>query len=562
METQARVGVFLCNCGKKLAERIDFKALNESARGNPDVVFVAEAELLCHPEGLKLIGEQVKAKAADRLVIAACTPRLYEEKFAATAVQAGIDPSMVRVCNIREQCAWFAGDAASATDAARKALTAALGRSRLSTPVIREETLLNKRVLVIGGGIAGIQSAIEIVNFGYDVTLVEKSPELGGIVLRLDSFHQNGGKPRDFVGVRLENISHSERITTLLSTSVYSVSGFLGGFDVRLQTPEGRKTEKFGAIIVATGAESDFRKKVYGVDLGDEFVTQLMLEQIFADAGKAQTLLAGSGDGKRKRVFIIIGMGGEDSKLSSANMLKHALKLRREFDCEVYVAARHVKVAAPELERMYTHAREEGVVFFKFLDPSEVRLSADGGATVKILDPLLTDKDMNEYEVDVACDLVVLEENYAPDSAHEFLEHTLGIRPGPRGFYQEDNPHLLPVRTTKPGVFVVGSARQPMLVPEVLLDAGSVAGEVHQALSGGKVPAVKERLTVVKGKCVLCLNCKRVCPYDAITYGFAAVISETACQACGACAAVCPNMAIRYANETNEIYEIELESLV
>jgi len=562
MEEKGKIGVFLCNCGKKLAEKIDFSALAGAARGNPDVAFVTETELLCQPDGLKLLAEHAKTKGADRIVIAACSPRLFEDRFASAAANAGMNPDMVRVCNIREQCAWLIEDKASATEAARKSVVAGLGRSRLSIPIEEREIEVQKRVLVIGGGVAGIQSAIEIVNFGYDVTLIEKQPELGGLVSALSGFYQVETGPKDFLTVRLESMKRSEKIEVLTDSSVSYVNGSLGDFNVRLQTPEGRRTDKFGVIVVATGMEPTYDKELYGVDLGEGFTTQLGFERLLADEEKAKALLARGDDGKRKRVFIIIGMGREDSKLSSANMLKYALRLRRDFDCEVYVAARHVKVAASELEQMYTEAREEGVVFFKFLDPSAVSLSAAGGAKVSILDPLLVDENLNEYNVEMKCDLVVLEETYSPDSSHEYLEHVLGARPGPRGFYQEDNPHLLPIRTSNRGVFVVGSAREPMLIPDVLVDAGAVAGEVHLALSGGSVSVKKERVHVVKGRCVLCLNCKRVCPHDAITYGAAAIISETACQACGVCAAVCPNLAITYANETNDIYEVELESLV
>ncbi|UCD58777.1 MAG: CoB--CoM heterodisulfide reductase iron-sulfur subunit A family protein, partial [Candidatus Hydrogenedentota bacterium] len=540
----------------------DFNSVAEFVRSNPDVAFVRESELLCQPEGLKLLAEETKTKGVDRVVIAACSPRLHEEKFASAAAGAGISPELVRVCNIREQCGWYAKQMDSATEWAQKIVQAAVGRARLSTPIEEEEIEVNRKVLVIGGGIAGIQSAIEIVNFGYDVTLIERAPELGGIVSQLDRFYQLDISPQDFIGVRIENIDRSEKIDILTSTSISHVNGSLGGFDVELDTSEGRKRGKFGALVVATGTELKFERELYGVDLGERFVTQLDFEGLLADEEKAGSLLARGTDGKRKRVFIIIGLGNEDAKLSSANMLKYALRLRRDFDCEVYVAARHVKVAAPELERMYTEAREEGAVFFKFLDPSTVRVSAENGATVRILDPLLVDKELNEYEMEIPCDLVVLEETYSPDSSHAYLEHVLGARPGPRGFYQEDNPHLLPIRTSNPGVFVAGSARQPMLIPEVLVDAGAVAAEVHRALSGGKVLVKKDRMRVEKNKCVLCLNCKRVCPHDAVTYAVAAVISETACQACGTCAAVCPNMAIRYTNETNEIYDIELESLV
>jgi len=561
MEEQGKTGVFLCNCGKKLAGKIDFSALAEVARGKPDVAFVVETELLCQPDGLKLLAEKAKTEGVDRIVVAACSPRLYEETFA-SAASAGINPNMVRVCNIREQCAWRIDDKASATETAKKVLSAGLNRARLSVPIEEEEIEVNKKVLVIGGGVAGIQSAIEIVNFGYDVTLIEKTPELGGLVSGLSGLYQTETSPKDFLGVRLESIERNEQIEVLTNSSVYYASGSLGDFTVRLETPEGRMTDKFGAVVVATGMEPKYDRGLYGVDLGERFVTQFGFEQLLADEEKAKAMLARGEDGKRKRAVIVIGMGEEDSKLSSANMLKHALKLRRDFDCEVYVAARHVKVAASELERMYTEAREEGVVFFKFLDPSTISLSAEDGAKVSILDPLLVDENLNDYSVEMQCDLVILEETYSPDGSHEYLEHVLGARPGPRGFYQEDNPHLLPIRTSNRGVFVVGSAREPMLIPDVLVDAGAVAGEVHLALSGGRIPVKNELVRVIKGKCVLCLNCKRVCPHAAISYGAAAIISETACQACGVCVAVCPNLAITYANETNEIYDVELESLV
>ena len=167
MEEKGKIGVFLCNCGKRLAEKIDFSVLAEAARGNPDVAFVTETELLCQPEGLKLLAEHAKTRGADRIVIAACSPRLFEDRFASAAAGAGVNPEMVRVCNIREQCAWLIEDKAYATEAARKSVAAGLGRSRLSIPIEEQEVEVQKKVLVIGGGVAGMTAALTVAEPAY-----------------------------------------------------------------------------------------------------------------------------------------------------------------------------------------------------------------------------------------------------------------------------------------------------------------------------------------------------------------------------------------------------------
>lgn len=247
------VNVLLCDCGGELRKAIDFDELHKCLSSIENVNSVEQVKYLCGTEGLNKIRKAAK-NSRDRLVIAACTPKLYEGLFRKCAADAGLDPSFVEIANIREQIAWpHADDTAGANDKAKLIVAAAVQRVSNNEHVEKKTFEINNNVLVIGAGVAGLQAATDIAEFGHEVTLIEKSPVIGGNALKLglafptddgafciSSFHELPGVRKCFYRAGLTQ-HPGIKIQTL--SEVTEVTGSFGNFEAKLFTkPRGVKT--------------------------------------------------------------------------------------------------------------------------------------------------------------------------------------------------------------------------------------------------------------------------------------------------------------------------------
>ncbi len=182
-----RVGVYICRCGLNIAQTVDCKKVAEAVKAMEGVVVSKEIPYACSEPGQMEIKEDIEEQRLDRVVIGSCSPRLHEPTFRHMMRQAGLNPYLIEMANIREQCSWVhAKDPGLATEKAVDLVKMAVSRTRFLAP-LQEETLpLTKRALIIGGGIAGIQSALDLADNGYQVVIVEKSPSIGGTMAQLD----------------------------------------------------------------------------------------------------------------------------------------------------------------------------------------------------------------------------------------------------------------------------------------------------------------------------------------------------------------------------------------
>lgn len=185
--TDARIGVYVCRCGLNIAQTVNCEKVAEDAKGLDSVVVSKEILYACSEPGQIEIREDIEEHGLDRIVIGACSPRLHEPTFRHMMRQAGLNPYLVEMANLREQCSWVhAKEPGLATEKAGDLVKMSVSRARFLEP-LQEETLpLTKRTLIIGGGIAGIQSALDLADNGYQVMMVEKSPSIGGTMAKLD----------------------------------------------------------------------------------------------------------------------------------------------------------------------------------------------------------------------------------------------------------------------------------------------------------------------------------------------------------------------------------------
>ncbi len=182
-----RIGVFVCECGKNIAGSLDCEAVREYAEGLPNVVCSVRNKYTCAEPGQQEIKKYIKEKNLDRVVVASCTPRMHESTFRNCVSEAGMNPYLMEMANIREHCSWaHLDDWDGATEKAKDIVNVSVARAGLLKPQIETTLPVTKSVLVIGGGVSGIQSALDLADAGYDVTLVEKEASIGGIMATLD----------------------------------------------------------------------------------------------------------------------------------------------------------------------------------------------------------------------------------------------------------------------------------------------------------------------------------------------------------------------------------------
>ena len=181
-----RIGVFVCHCGTNIAATVDVKAVAEALGHEPGVVVSQDYQYMCSESGQNLVKNAIKEHKLTGVVICSCSPRMHENTFRKAAAAAGLNPYLVEIANIREQCSWIHKDIATATEKAVILGRAAVAKVHLNAPLIAGESPVAKRALVIGGGIAGIQTALDIAEAGFDVDIVEKNPTIGGKMAQID----------------------------------------------------------------------------------------------------------------------------------------------------------------------------------------------------------------------------------------------------------------------------------------------------------------------------------------------------------------------------------------
>lgn len=230
-----RIGVFVCHCGSNIAATVDVKQVAEALKNEQGVVFSAEYQYMCSENGQNLIKNAIKEHSLTGIVVCSCSPRMHEATFRKTASEAGINPYMVEIANIREQCSWIHKDMITATAKAIILGKAAVAKVNLNAPLIAGESPVTKRALVIGGGIAGIQTALDIADAGYQVDIVEKKPTIGGKMAQLDKTFPTLDCAACILTPKMVEAAQHENITLYTYSEVEKVKGFVGNFDVTIR---------------------------------------------------------------------------------------------------------------------------------------------------------------------------------------------------------------------------------------------------------------------------------------------------------------------------------------
>lgn len=538
---KTKIGVFICNCGGSI-NNIDFDAAGAKVAKAPDVTCVKSISNLCLEEGKKKMLSCIKKENIDRVVVAACSPDFQEHFFRQVLENAGLNGHLFSMANIKEQCSWaHEGDV---TVKAVELIKMAVNRARLLQPVKKKKFPVNKEVLVVGGGFAAINAALQLSRAGLRTTLLEGEAVLGSETGELGSLCGFD------ISSMMSEVEGDENIEILTSAEVRAAAGKIGDFTIRIRKGGDETSHRYGAVVLATGyqtklaLENELKSNV-------NIVSQKKLCRMLEDPNL---------EIRPRTIGFMFDFPDENSRLSTLATLNNALAARQKWDSEIYVFCKSVKVDSPGAEKLYREARDCGVVFLKC--EARPRITADNGR-VKIE---AKDFFLGENTI-LACDLLVAEELLLPSEGTETLSSLLNIRKDSRGFYQDENVHLYPIASEKKGIFFIGGCRGDLDLGRVLTDISSVVMNVHELLSSGKILVEIERVKADPQKCVACLTCIRVCPHGAIQLvrtdnsKEVAGISDLACYACGICAAICPAKAIKFQGYRDEEILAQIEAI-
>ncbi|MHB8160227.1 MAG: 4Fe-4S binding protein [Thermoleophilia bacterium] len=628
-----RIGVFVCQCGTNIAGTVATDKVAEAALAMRDVLHAETLQYSCSDPGQRAIIDAVRKKGLTRVVIAACSPRMHETTFRRTVGRAGLNAYMMEMVNIREHCSWIHSDIDAATDKAIDLLQKGVARVRRQVPLYSTTVPATRRVLVIGGGVAGIQAALDIAASGLPVTLVERGPTIGGNMARLDKTFPTLDCSSCILTPRMVEAKQHENISLMVNTEIEQVRGYIGNFEVDIRKkatcvieakctgcmicqekcpgkapdefnagagqsraisipfPQAvpmvaalRKeycrqfikgkcgvckkvcpadavdyeqedeitTEMFGAVVVATGYELyDWREAYpdYGGGQYPDVITSLQYERLLSASGPTAGHVRRPSDGEEpKQVVFVSCVGSRDESVGRPlccsvgcmYIAKQAILTREHIpDSQSYVFYIDIRATGKGYEEFTRRAQKEfGAIYLRGrvgkIYPSNGQLVVMGTDT------------LSGGPVEIEADLVVLATGFAAAKGAGELARKLNISYDQYEFFSESHPKLRPVETTTGGIFLAGACQAPKDIPDSVAQASAAAAKVIGLLSRGEIETSPMVAAVDQLRCIGCLKCRDVCPYNAIEAmelrdgRQVAKVIDSLCQGCGVCNVACP----------------------
>jgi heterodisulfide reductase subunit A len=454
---EPRIGVFICNCGINIGGVVKVPSVVEYARTIPGVVYAEENLFTCSQDTQQKIRKAIDEHKLNRVIVASCTPRTHEPLFQETLAEAGLNPYLFTMANIRDQCSWVhMHDAFNATEKSKELVRMAVANSRLLKPLASFPQVITQKALVIGGGLAGMTTAMAIGDQGFETWLVERQERLGGNLLHL-RYNETGDDIGGYLRRLEERVRSHPQVHVVTGAELVGVSGYVGNYKSRLATKEGVTEVEHGVFVVTTGA-NEYRPTefLYGKD--ERVKTQRELGTMLADEpDRAKGL---------KHVVMIQCVGSREpghpwcSRICCTEAVKNALRLKQQNpQANVYVLYRDMRTYGFK-EALYRDARAAGVMFIRFDPETKPDVSdKDGSLHVSVYDPVL------QRRLGINADLVVLSAGVVPPKTNLQLGQLLKVPLNEDGFFLEAHMKLRPVDFTTRGVFMAGMAHSPRRKP-------------------------------------------------------------------------------------------------
>ncbi|MGF3554955.1 MAG: FAD-dependent oxidoreductase [Thermoplasmatota archaeon] len=541
-----RIGIFICHCGINIGGYLNIEDIVKYSKELPDVVYADSNIYTCSEDTQRKIVEKIKKHNLNRIIVAACTPRTHEPLFKKSLREAGLNPHLLEMTNIREQCSWVHGDKPKeATEKAKNLIAMTVAKTRFLQPIYETKINVTQKALVIGGGIAGMTAALSLAGQGFETAIIEKEQELGGY-LRKIHYTVDGIDIPILLKNIVKNVESNSKIKVFKSSTLDFIDGYVGNYESRIQTPNGTENFTHGVIVVAIGAE-EYKPSSYFYGKNPNVLTQTELEKKLSDTKPD--------DIKNGETFVMIQCVESResdrsycSRICCMQAVKNALKIKQlNPKAEVFILYRDLMTYGFR-EKYYKEAREKGVMFLQYDVTKKPSISSSEKLFVKIFEPMLA------TDLEIPADYLILSSGLDPNKSNETISKMLKIPVNSDGFFLEAHVKLRPVDFSTRGVFLAGNCHIPKFIGESIYQAQAAAARAATILAQPSLESEPNVAIVDKDLCSGCKLCILICPYKAIesvkeeingkivTH---AKVNEALCMGCGACVATCPSGAMQ-----------------
>ncbi|MGD0217423.1 MAG: FAD-dependent oxidoreductase [Desulfobaccales bacterium] len=555
-EDTPRIGVFVCNCGINIGGIVNVPEVAAYAQTLPNVALVAENLFTCSQDTQVTMAKVIEEQKLNRVVVAACTPITHEPLFRETLIDAGLNKYLFEMANIRNQDSWVhMREPGKATEKAKDLVRMAVARASLLKPLQEVPLTINQRALVIGGGVAGLNAALNLGDQGFETIVVEKEEHLGGNAVNVHHTIE-GMEVAAYLDGLIEKVKSHGNIQVLTHALVVGFKGYKGNFTTEVLVGPGMYQRQIdhGVTVVATGAHEYVPQEfLYGQHPG--IMTQLELGRLLQE--KPEEAAAW----RRIAMIQCVGSRNEESpncsRICCQGAVKHALQLKKgNPEMRVVILYRDMRTYGL-LEDFYLEARDQGVLFAHF-DPErlpEVK-NNDGALSITFLDHVLG------RPVTMTVDAVILSAGVRPNDTEE-LASLLKIPRNAAGFFIEAHAKLRPVDFASEGIFLCGLAHSPKLISESIAQAQAAASRAGAFLADTRQTISGVTAVVSPERCAACLVCVRTCPYGApqINRENVSEINAAMCQGCGTCASECPAKVIQLSHFEDDQLSAKIKAL-
>ena len=536
-----RIGVFICHCGTNIGGVLDISELTEYAKTLPNVVYSDANLYTCSEVGLSEIRNNIKDNNLNRVIVASCSPRTHEPLFRSTCQEAGLNPYLFEMVNIRDQDSWVhMKEPKKGTEKAKDLIRMGVYKASLLEPLEKMQVGIIPSAIVIGGGIAGMNSALNLANQGFNVSLIEKESELGGLLRYLNKLYPTNEDASNILETR-NLVENHKKIDVYKSAVIEKIEGYVGNYKAVICQNKKTIEIEAGAIIVATGAIPLSPEGYYDYN-GKTIISQLELEDIL----KKNELTANN-----ITMIQCVGCRNEERKYCSniccMTALKNAILIKEQNpDANVNIIFRDIQTQGVTYEAYYRIAREKGILFIKYVPEKPPVIKKD---QIEVYNEFLN------QVIGFPFDLVVLSMPLIANKDSEHLAKMLKVPLEENNFFLEAHVKLRPVDFATDGVFVCGSAHWPADISESISQSNAAASRASTILSKEMLEVEGSTAEVNSELCVGCEACIKMCPYSAIYKDEdtdIVVVNKVVCKGCGVCGASCPQNAITIHHFTSD----------
>lgn len=551
-----KVKVYLCT-GCSIGEAVNIEKLSQVSVEEFDVPTRIHP-FLCSADGVQLIKKDVKKEGVDSIVISACSPRVNWDVFS-------FDSLIVERVNLREQVAWSHSPNDEDTQMlAEDYLRMGIVKAQKTEPVEPYLNSVERVVLVVGGGITGITTALEAANAGYDVVLIEKKTTLGGWLAQFHKLSPQHSPYRDLeepdIEAKIKDVLENPKVKVLTSAEIEKISGQPGSFDATIRQGADVIDIKIGSVVLATGWQPYDATKLENLGFGkyQNVITNVMMEEM-AKSGK----IVRPSDGKEvSSVAFIQCAGSRDEKhlpycssVCCLVSLKQAMYIREQNpDVNVYIFYKDIRTPG-QYEDFYKRLQEDERVFFTKGEVTTVTENGGGSLVVDVEHTLLGER------IGVKADMVVLATGMVPataDSEFLHLKYRLGSElPTLKYGFPDSNYLCFPYETQRTAIYAAGCIREPMNVTASIEDAAGAALKSIQSLElinrGAALHPRSGDLSYpafLLQRCTQCRRCTEECPFGALDEDEKGTPkpNPNRCRRCGICLGCCPERLISFKN--------------